>query len=283
MDFPDLIVGAHDVPVMGMPCGKAYVFLGSSSRSSLSPVVTYQGVDVSGPFGSAVSGGADIDGDGFSDVVVGAYQAGSMGLERQAPCVARLVRVGHRRNHELRSLCRNARRHQWRRLRRVRGRVDQRPRRRLHVGRERQSHGALRTTTITASSAAIGFGTSITNDAPSHPRSRAVRRGGNRVVTVERQRARDDDFQRAPRPLQASAYIRSVARRNAGLHGGRCPRRRRPQRAFTSCSSARATTTLSLTVRRLTAATRPKHPNARSDTVSVWRSSTEANAAPSEK
>jgi FG-GAP repeat/FG-GAP-like repeat len=77
--FSDLIVGAHEVMVGGTPVGKAHVFLGRSITDgsiSRTPSLSVQGADANGRFGAAVGGGGDFNGDGFSDVIVGAYQAG---------------------------------------------------------------------------------------------------------------------------------------------------------------------------------------------------------------
>ena len=54
--------------------GAAFLYLGSSSGLSTTPAWTTQGNQAAAFFGSAATGAGDVNGDGFSDVIVGAYQ-----------------------------------------------------------------------------------------------------------------------------------------------------------------------------------------------------------------
>jgi MYXO-CTERM domain-containing protein len=72
--FDDLIVGADGV---SSSTGAAYLYHGSSTGLSSLAAATLTGVSAAGQFGAAVSSAGDVNGDGFSDVVVGALAADS--------------------------------------------------------------------------------------------------------------------------------------------------------------------------------------------------------------
>jgi hypothetical protein len=66
----------HDDLIIGSLNGdRAYLFLGGRRGPSLTPLRTLAGASGSG-FGAAVGGAGDTNGDGFSDVIVGARTAG---------------------------------------------------------------------------------------------------------------------------------------------------------------------------------------------------------------
>lgn len=67
--FADVIVGAYGY---AMFAGRAYVYFGGSSMNNVSDV-TMTGEQVSDKFGSSVSSAGDLNGDGYADVIVGAY------------------------------------------------------------------------------------------------------------------------------------------------------------------------------------------------------------------
>lgn len=73
--YADVIVGSTLAEAVELDEGLAYVFRGGPTGNS-SAVVDILQPNVAGyQFGSAVSGGGDVDGDGYSDVLVGASNA----------------------------------------------------------------------------------------------------------------------------------------------------------------------------------------------------------------
>jgi len=78
--LPDLIVGAEQIFVSGT--GKAYVFYGplSGSLSAADADAILLGEAPKDVFGVSVSSAGDVNGDGFGDVVVGAWDAGAGGI-----------------------------------------------------------------------------------------------------------------------------------------------------------------------------------------------------------
>ncbi|MCJ7551658.1 MAG: integrin alpha, partial [Anaerolineae bacterium] len=73
--YADLIVGAYHRPNWADQ-GKAYVYLGSPSGLSGVPVWSVSGENLGDRFGRVVGTAGDVNGDGFSDVVVGAPNNG---------------------------------------------------------------------------------------------------------------------------------------------------------------------------------------------------------------
>jgi len=71
--YDDVIVGAHGNDGGGSSIGETYVYYGSNSGLSSSPDWSDQGEASSDYFGYSVSSAGDVNGDGFSDVIVGAY------------------------------------------------------------------------------------------------------------------------------------------------------------------------------------------------------------------
>jgi hypothetical protein len=73
--YSDVIVGAQ---YNSSSTGKAYIFFGSSYMDDL-PDVTMSGESTSSLFGCSVSTAGDVNGDGYSDVIIGARGAASLG------------------------------------------------------------------------------------------------------------------------------------------------------------------------------------------------------------
>jgi len=71
--YDDVIVGAHRNDGAGSDAGEAYVYHGSSSGLSATPDWSDQGEADSDEFGGNVASAGDVNGDGYDDVIVGAY------------------------------------------------------------------------------------------------------------------------------------------------------------------------------------------------------------------
>ncbi len=69
--FADVIVGAQFNDAGGNNAGQAYLYFGASGPNSAADVI-FTGA-VFDQLGNSVAGAGDIDGDGFADVIVGAY------------------------------------------------------------------------------------------------------------------------------------------------------------------------------------------------------------------
>ena len=77
--FDDVIVGTYVGGGVNAPPGRAVVFLGPDADSAIS--LSEPVPESSAVFGSSVSGAGDVDGDGFDDVIVGAYSANVCGAD----------------------------------------------------------------------------------------------------------------------------------------------------------------------------------------------------------
>ncbi|MFA6554524.1 MAG: hypothetical protein WCS89_03370 [Candidatus Paceibacterota bacterium] len=84
--YGDIIVGAVGAAGGGTSRGQAYIFYGKSDLSSTytasSADVAFSGIATSDAFGSSVTSAGDINNDGYSDVMVGAYGAAGGGTSR---------------------------------------------------------------------------------------------------------------------------------------------------------------------------------------------------------
>jgi hypothetical protein len=69
--FGDFLIGAPGNSAMGVASGRAYLFLGAM-RFEESPPIVLSGARPGDAFGTVVSGGADLNADGFADFAVGA-------------------------------------------------------------------------------------------------------------------------------------------------------------------------------------------------------------------
>ena len=71
--YSDVIVGAYDYDNGQVNEGAAFVYRGSASGLSATPNWTAAGNQAGGRFGNSVASAGDVNGDGYADVVVGAY------------------------------------------------------------------------------------------------------------------------------------------------------------------------------------------------------------------
>ncbi|HMR41324.1 MAG TPA: FG-GAP-like repeat-containing protein [Ignavibacteria bacterium] len=81
--YDDVIVGAYLNDAGGNNSGRAYIYFGGSNMNNTADVIL-TGVAADNYFGFSVSGAGDVNGDGFADVVIGAYlnNAGGAGAGR---------------------------------------------------------------------------------------------------------------------------------------------------------------------------------------------------------
>ena len=167
--FPDIIVGAHENDAAGANAGRAYIYFGGPAGDNR-PDVTLTGEAAGDAFGYSVAGAGDVNGDGYADVIVGAYENSTRadgagrayvyygGSRMDGTPDAHLQRPGRRRL--LRHLGRGRRGRERRRLRR-------RGRRRLPVRHRRHRRRAART----SSSAARARTTAPTSSSPVPPQA----------------------------------------------------------------------------------------------------------------
>lgn len=74
--YSDIIIGA---PWSNVFLGKAFVVLGSADGLETTPAQEYEGTHIGEYFGNSVGTAGDVNGDGFADVIVGAYGYNSVG------------------------------------------------------------------------------------------------------------------------------------------------------------------------------------------------------------
>ena len=72
MDIADVIVGAYQNDAGGSLAGRAYIYYGGSTMDNTADVIL-TGAAADDNFGYSVSSAGDVNGDGYSDVIVGAY------------------------------------------------------------------------------------------------------------------------------------------------------------------------------------------------------------------
>ena len=77
--YRDLVVGAYGEDDAGSASGSVYLYFGSSTGAEVASEQKWSAPDgLSNDYlGSAVAGAGDVDGDGFAEVLVGAYGAGA--------------------------------------------------------------------------------------------------------------------------------------------------------------------------------------------------------------
>ncbi|MBC8172588.1 MAG: FG-GAP repeat protein [Chitinophagales bacterium] len=71
--YADVIVGAEDFDNGQTTEGRAYIYHGTASGITATPAVTIEVNKSDARFGCSVSGAGDVNGDGYADVIVGAY------------------------------------------------------------------------------------------------------------------------------------------------------------------------------------------------------------------
>ncbi len=71
--YSDVIAGAYDLSSGHTNEGRAYVFHGSAGNLPAAPSWTYESNQVSARLGRSVAGAGDVNGDGYSDVIIGVY------------------------------------------------------------------------------------------------------------------------------------------------------------------------------------------------------------------
>ena len=72
--YADVIVGAQNYDAAGTTdAGRAYVYFGSASGLSTTPNWIATGDQAGDQFGVAVDTAGDVNGDGYADIIVGAY------------------------------------------------------------------------------------------------------------------------------------------------------------------------------------------------------------------
>ena len=67
-----MIVGADNNDAGGSDAGRAYIYFGGAIMNNTADV-TLTGAAAGDKFGHSVSTAGDVNGDGYSDVIVGAY------------------------------------------------------------------------------------------------------------------------------------------------------------------------------------------------------------------
>ncbi len=78
--YSDVIVGAPGFDNAEIEMGRAHVYHGSASGLSASAAWTVEGEEAYEEFGSVVATAGDVNGDGYSDVIVGTPEFGSFGV-----------------------------------------------------------------------------------------------------------------------------------------------------------------------------------------------------------
>jgi hypothetical protein len=72
--YDDVLIGARDYDTSSVDAGRAYLYLGSPTGLSATPAWTLDGTQASESLGQPIGGAGDVNGDGYDDVIVGAYR-----------------------------------------------------------------------------------------------------------------------------------------------------------------------------------------------------------------
>src|SRR5439155_13951577 len=89
--YADVIVGAYLNDAGGTDAGRAYVYYGGPGADAVADL-TLTGAAAGDSFGYSVSSAGDVNGDGYADVIVGAYQNDAGGGDAGAAYVYDLNR-----------------------------------------------------------------------------------------------------------------------------------------------------------------------------------------------
>lgn len=170
--YSDVIVGANFNDGGGSNAGRAYIFFGGSSMNNVADII-FTGAAASDFFGSSVSTAGDVNGDGYSDVIVGAYanDAGGSNAGRAYVYyggstmndIADVLLTGEAANDGLGTSVASARRRERRRVRRCifrsqRQRCRRNKRRKgIHLFR-RSSMNSIADVIMTGAAASDSFG-----------------------------------------------------------------------------------------------------------------------------
>ncbi len=78
--FSDVIIGSINNDAGGMDAGRAYVYFGAANMDNIADWIS-TGEASEDQFGSSVASVGDVNGDGFGDIIVGAYQNDAGGMD----------------------------------------------------------------------------------------------------------------------------------------------------------------------------------------------------------
>lgn len=78
--YADFLVGAYENSALGASAGRAYLYLGGPKPDAV-PDAIYSGEAAGDRFGISVASAGDVNGDGFSDVIIGAYTNDAGGID----------------------------------------------------------------------------------------------------------------------------------------------------------------------------------------------------------
>jgi hypothetical protein len=84
--YGDVIVGAYGNDAGGTDAGRAYIYHGGAAMNATADV-TLTGAAAGDYLGVSVAGAGDVNGDGYSDVIVGAYGIDAAGTDAGGACI----------------------------------------------------------------------------------------------------------------------------------------------------------------------------------------------------